>query len=234
MAFVRLAPLRRRTALPLCGWAKLSANTTRVRGRTGPSILKAISGHVSSGGQSAQVYRIPRHPRLDRSSHCSQIFDGIPDGVGMPISFPWPRLFTDLVAHNPAYGCTAHCPRRTPACKRRAGHTADTGADCRIRASSRHPGTPTCECRDQQHRAAQSCYSSVTHFVHLRLDRTLKHLVAKDVEARLEFSVQPMNGVQPIRPSLRQQIGVARMPREPRSSLAGKVSVRWQTRWSRA
>ncbi|WP_248112242.1 hypothetical protein, partial [Ralstonia pseudosolanacearum] len=75
-----------------------------------------ISGHVSSDGQSAQVYRIPRHPRLGRSSHCSQIFDGTPDGVGMPISFPWPRLFTDLVAHNPAYGCTAHCPRRTPAC----------------------------------------------------------------------------------------------------------------------
>jgi len=97
---------------------------------------------------------------------------GIPMVLGTPTSSPWPRLFSNLIAHHPANDSAAHCPHGTPTCQHCASYTADTGTDCRIRASPRHPGTPSRKRRNQQHRAAQSCYSIVTHFVHLRLDRT--------------------------------------------------------------
>lgn len=142
-------------------------------------------------------------------------------------------LPTNLVTHYPANNCTAHGPHGAPACKHCAGYTTDAGTDCCIRASSRHPGTPSRQRCDQQHRAAQSCYSIVTHLVHLHLDPPPKHLVAENAEARLEFSVLTMNGVQPIRSPLRPSVCVARMSQRSISSPAWKVSVRWQTRGSR-
>jgi hypothetical protein len=106
-------------------------------------------------------------------------------------SMVMPRLSSDLVAHHPADDGTAHCPHGTPACQHCAGYTANASTDCCIRAASRHPGTPSRKRRDQQHRTAQSCHSIVTHFVHLRLDRTPSVLLQRALKRDLNFLYRP-------------------------------------------
>jgi len=142
--------------------------------------------------------------------------------VGMSLRLPCPQSFPNLIAYDATDDCAAHCPYRATACQDSACHTTDTGADCSVRTSPGHPGTPARERHDHQHRAAQLCYPIATHFVHLRPDRKPPRAVAESANPGLEFSVRTTSGVQPIGASLRQHVSVsvARTSRQRGSSLA--------------